>query len=230
MIRVVAAFLISVALVSSGPVTAATAGGAEIHWESKGNGPALVFIHGVLRDMSDWANQVAQFEDDYRVITLDLPGYGQSGTPTEEGENSLSHFAEAVEAVRAEAGIDQMVLVGHSLGGFVIGEYVMLYPEHVAGIVAADSQFHGPRDPVNPRDPSIVFTATITRDDSIESPALLVWGGNSNLLKGFQEDDVQRLYPHGRVAMMPNVGHDVMLENPAEFNRLLREFLQEIAY
>jgi pimeloyl-ACP methyl ester carboxylesterase len=229
MFRIFTLLLISVALSSCGNGTAATAGGAEIHWESKGVGPALVFIYGAGRDMSDWTYQVAEFQEDYRVITLDLPGHGQSETPTQTGENSMSHFADAVEAVRAEAGVDQMVLIGHSLGGFVIGEYMMLYPQYVTGIVAADTAFHGPLGQENP-ETGIVFTATITREDSIESPGLLVLGENSPLRFQEIEQELRQSYPRAGIEVIPDVGHFVQTENPAEFNRLLRGFLEEIDF
>ena len=60
-------------------------------------------------------------------ITLDLPGHGQSGAP-KDGKFSMDLFARAVEAVRAEAGTDKIVLVGHSMGAPVIRQYARLYP------------------------------------------------------------------------------------------------------
>ena len=73
----------------------------------------------------------------YRVITLDLPGHGKSDPP-KNGMFSMTVFARAVEAVRAEAKVDKVVLVGHSMGTPVIREYARLYPKHVAGLVPVD--------------------------------------------------------------------------------------------
>ena len=73
----------------------------------------------------------------YRVITLDLPGHGQSGSP-KDGKFSMDLFARAVEAVRAEHGADKIVLVGHSMGAPVIRQYARLYPQHVAALVVVD--------------------------------------------------------------------------------------------
>ena len=100
-----------------------------------------MFVHGWTCDSSSWAGQVPAFAKKYRVITLDLPGHGQSASP-KDGKFSMDLFARAVEAVRAEASADRIVLVGHSMGAPVIRQYAHLYPERVAGLVAVD----GPLD------------------------------------------------------------------------------------
>jgi pimeloyl-ACP methyl ester carboxylesterase len=123
--------------------TAATVEDAKIHSSSVGSGPTIVFVHGWTCDSSSWAAQVPAFAKNHRVITLDLPGHGQSESP-KDGKLSMDLFARAVEAVRAEAGAgaERIVLVGHSMGAPVIRQYAHLYPEHVAGLVAVD----GPLD------------------------------------------------------------------------------------
>jgi pimeloyl-ACP methyl ester carboxylesterase len=133
--------LVLVALVLS-PLSAATVDGLKIHSTSAGKGStALIFVHGWTCDGTSWAAQVPEFAKKYRVLTLDLPGHGQSAGPA-DGKFSIGLFARAVEAVRAEAGVDRVVLVGHSMGAPVIREYARLYPQHVAGLVAVD----GPLD------------------------------------------------------------------------------------
>jgi pimeloyl-ACP methyl ester carboxylesterase len=102
-----------------------------------GEGPAVMFVHGGYVNMSYWDAQLDAFAGDYRVLALDLPGHGLSESPPDE-ELSYELFARAVEAVREEAGVDQIVLVGHSMGGPVIRQYVSMFPEHVAALVAVD--------------------------------------------------------------------------------------------
>jgi pimeloyl-ACP methyl ester carboxylesterase len=121
---------------------AASVDGLKIHSTSAGAGPAtIVFVHGWTCDLSSWAAQVPAFAKKYRVIALDLPGHGTSDSP-KDGKFSMTLFARAVEAVRAEAKADKIVLVGHSMGAPVILQYALLYPTHAAAIVAAD----GPLD------------------------------------------------------------------------------------
>ena len=132
----------ALALAFASTASAATVDGLKIHSASAGSGrTTLVLVHGWTCDSSSWAAQVPVLAKKYRVLTLDLPGHGQSGSP-KDGKFSMDLFARAVEAVRAEAGTDKVVLVGHSMGAPVIRQYARLFPQHVAALVAVD----GPLD------------------------------------------------------------------------------------
>src|SRR6185295_4276426 len=135
-------FALALALVLASTASAATVDGLKIHSASAGSGSTtLVLVHGWTCDSSSWAAQVPVLSKKYRVLTLDLPGHGQSGSPA-DGKFSMDLFARAVEAVRAEVKVDRIVLVGHSLGAAVIRQYARLYPQHAAALVAVD----GPLD------------------------------------------------------------------------------------
>jgi len=133
-------FLLSILLAMpvSAPIYGAAVDGAKVHWSSKGSAKqAVILVHGWTCDESSWDEQVPVVSQKYRVITLDLPGHGKSDPP-KDGKFSMAVFARAVEAVRAEAKVDKVVLVGHSMGTPVIREYARMYPQHVAGLVPVD--------------------------------------------------------------------------------------------
>ena len=139
--RLLWAFIIIAAVVAA-PVSAATVDGLKIHASVTGTGTrTIVFVHGWTCDASSWAAQVSAFDKTHRVITLDLPGHGRSDSP-KDGRFSMDLFARAVEAVRAEANAEKIVLVGHSMGAPVIRQYARLFPGRVAALVAVD----GPLD------------------------------------------------------------------------------------
>jgi pimeloyl-ACP methyl ester carboxylesterase len=118
--------------------SAASVDGIPLHWTSSGSGPqTVVLIHGWTCDDSSWSAQVPALMGKYRVLTLDLPGHGKSGK-LEASKFSMDLFARAVEAVRAEARADRLVLVGHSMGVPVIRQYARLYPQHVKALVLVD--------------------------------------------------------------------------------------------
>jgi len=120
------------------PLSAATLDGMKIHSTSSGKGPqTIVLVHGWTCDDTSWSAQVPALSKHYRVITLDLPGHGQSESP-KDGKFSMDLFARAIEAVRAERRIDKIALVGHSMGTPVIRQYARLYPQHVAALVIVD--------------------------------------------------------------------------------------------
>jgi pimeloyl-ACP methyl ester carboxylesterase len=124
------------------PVAAASIDGVKIHSTASGKGPrTVIFVHGWTCDSTSWNGQVPALSKTYRVVTVDLPGHGQTGQPA-DGKFSMDLFARAVEAVRAEVGANRIVLVGHSMGAPVIRQYARLYPQRVAGLVAVD----GPLD------------------------------------------------------------------------------------
>ena len=129
-------FLLSVVLAL--PLSAAAVDGAKVHWTSAGAGAkTVILVHGWTCDETSWSANVPALSRNYRVITLDLPGHGQSALP-KDGKFSMDLFARAVESVRAEAKADRAVLVGHSMGTPVIRQYARLYPQRVVGLVLVD--------------------------------------------------------------------------------------------
>ena len=129
-------FLILVVLTSS--LSAATVDGIQLHYSTNGKGPGtIIFVHGWTCDETSWQSQVPALAGDFRVITIDLPGHGRSGSP-KDGKLSMDLFARAIEAVRSEAKADRVVLAGHSMGTPVIIQYARLYPQHTIGLVFVD--------------------------------------------------------------------------------------------
>jgi pimeloyl-ACP methyl ester carboxylesterase len=134
--RLICSLFVSAAFVL--PAAAASVDGLKIRSAVKGRGEqTVIFVHGWTCDSSSWAAQVPELSRKYRVVTLDLPGHGKSGSPA-DGRFSMDLFARAVEAVRVEVKADRVVLVGHSMGAPVIRQYARLYPQHVAALVAVD--------------------------------------------------------------------------------------------
>lgn len=143
MIRAVAISLLNMIFIACAAGATADLDGVEVRWVAEGDGKTIVFVHGWTCEMSVWSEQMAAFNQNYRVIRLDLPGHGESGSP--EGEEfTMALYADAVEAVRKDAGAGEIVLVGHSMGALVVGQYALRYPEHVAGVVAVDGFLQPP--------------------------------------------------------------------------------------
>ena len=113
----------------AGLVSGATVDGIQIHSSSHGVGPkTVILVHGWTCDETTWDAQVPALSKQYRVVTLDLPGHGKSAPP-KDGMFSMELFAKAVEAVRSEAKVDKIVLVGHSMGTPVVVQYARMFPQ-----------------------------------------------------------------------------------------------------
>jgi sigma-B regulation protein RsbQ len=124
----------------------ATVEGIPLHSSATGKGPrTLIFVHGWTCDDRTWELQVPDLSRTSRVITLDLPGHGQSGSP-KDGQLSMTLFARAIEAVREEYRAEHVVLVGHSMGTMAILQYARMYPQHVAALVLVDGSVSMPAD------------------------------------------------------------------------------------
>jgi pimeloyl-ACP methyl ester carboxylesterase len=140
-------------LVATGLAYGARVDGIPLHSSSRGTGPkTVILVHGWTCDDSTWEAQVPALSKEYRVLTLDLPGHGKSGSP-KDGTFSMELFARAVEAVRAEAKADKVVLVGHSMGTPVVVQYAQMFPQHIAALVFVDGLLRIGRDTPIARNP-----------------------------------------------------------------------------
>ncbi|MDR2946518.1 MAG: alpha/beta hydrolase [Candidatus Adiutrix sp.] len=102
--------------------------------------PALVFIHGWACDSSFWRLQTPAFAKDYRVILVDLPGFGKSGKPHDRAY-TMDFLARSVQAVIADAEASHPVLIGHSMGYAVIRQYLLTFPGQAWATVNVDGAF-----------------------------------------------------------------------------------------
>lgn len=119
------------------PAWAISADGSRIRYETAGRGELLIaFVHGGLCDRTFWAAQVADLASSYRVVSLDLPGHGESGSTRTQW--SIEGFADDVVHTIQAAGGGRVVLVGHSLGGPVVIEAARRLGSCVVGIVLVD--------------------------------------------------------------------------------------------
>jgi pimeloyl-ACP methyl ester carboxylesterase len=115
-----------------------SADGVTIVYETKGVGaPALVFVHGWCCDRTFWKDQVDFFAEKVQVVTLDLAGHGQSGK--NRSDWSIDRFADDVAAVANKLNLQQLVLVGHSMGGPVIAAAEKKLPGKVVGLVGMET-------------------------------------------------------------------------------------------
>ena len=112
--------------------------GVPIHYAVQGKGdPALVFVHCWSCDRTYWDTQVAEFAKNHRVVTIDLPGHGQSGQGRKTW--SIESFGDDVKTVVTKLDLKRVVLVGSSMGGPISLEAARRMPDRVVAIVPVDS-------------------------------------------------------------------------------------------
>ena len=113
-------------------------------YEESGEGPAILFLHGIGGSAAYWRGQLAHFGRTHRALAWDAPGYGGSAPL---GEASIPALAEALLAFMAQTGLASPVLVGHSIGGMVVQEALAIQPDAARAVVLAQtSPAFGSRD------------------------------------------------------------------------------------
>jgi pimeloyl-ACP methyl ester carboxylesterase len=100
-------------------------------------GLPVVFVHSLAGNSTHWAAQLQHLRPNRRAAALDLRGHGRSEAPR-NGDYTIGGMAGDIGAVVDSLGLDQFVLVGHSLGGGAALTYAGAHPERVAGLLLVD--------------------------------------------------------------------------------------------
>ncbi|MEK6477519.1 alpha/beta hydrolase [Catalinimonas sp. 4WD22] len=128
----------SSAVSETNTVTEVTRDGVDIAYERCGTqDTTLLFVHGWCIDQTYWTSQVDAFCGDYTVVTMDLPGFGMSGKNRESWR--VEDFGRDVAAVIGQLDLQNVVLIGHSMGGDVILEAALAEPEAVIALIGIDN-------------------------------------------------------------------------------------------
>lgn len=107
-----------------------------IFYTLKGQGPAVVFLHGFLEDSSMW-QAILSCCKDKRTLAIDFPGHGKSGNY--EAIYTMQEMAQVVKAVLDKHKIETATLVGHSMGGYVALSMSQHFPSYVNKLILLNS-------------------------------------------------------------------------------------------
>ncbi len=100
-----------------------------------GEGPVVLFVHGIAGCWQNWLENIPRFARDHRVIAVDLPGFGASEMPAQD--ISITNYARTLDALLDVLDIGAVRLVGNSMGGFIGAELAIRYPARVERLVLA---------------------------------------------------------------------------------------------
>jgi pimeloyl-ACP methyl ester carboxylesterase len=258
--------------------------GLDLYYETTGDGFPVVFCHEFAGDYRSWAPQVRYFSRLYRCVTYSCRGFPPSDVPERPEDYSQDLLIADLRGLFEELGIRQAHVVGFSMGGSVVLNFGLRYPELCRSIVAAGAgtgstnreiferdvagvvdlieskgikEFaevyaNGPsRQPFKRKDPQgwaefrerlaehspvgqsrTIVGVQLNRPtlltlenelDQMQLPVLLIVG---------DEDEpcievgvfLKRHVRGSGLAMVPQTGHTINLEEPALFNRLVEGF------
>jgi pimeloyl-ACP methyl ester carboxylesterase len=109
----------------------------KISFTEDGKGTAVVLLHGFLENKTMWDKYVSALSKNHRVITIDLLGHGE--TECLGYVHTMEDQADMIFAVLISLRIRKIVLVGHSMGGYVALAFAELYPDNVKGLFLLNS-------------------------------------------------------------------------------------------
>jgi pimeloyl-ACP methyl ester carboxylesterase len=107
--------------------------GAKTNYVEMGDGPPLLFLHGLGGSWQNWLENIPHFARDHRVIALDFPGFGASPMPP--WEISIPAYGRFLRDFCERVGIERCSLVSNSMGGFIATELAINEPERVDDLV-----------------------------------------------------------------------------------------------
>ena len=107
--------------------------GREVNYCELGEGPAILFVHGLGASWQSWLEQLPEFAASHRVVAMDLPGFGYSESPSED--ISIEYYARWTAEFMDVLGIESAAVVGNSMGGFVSAELAIKFPARVQRLV-----------------------------------------------------------------------------------------------
>ncbi|VXB39539.1 Alpha/beta hydrolase [Flavobacterium sp. 9AF] len=110
---------------------------SKLSYSDQGEGPTVVLLHGFLENSKMWHNLVPVLLSKYRVVCIDLLGHGK--TECIGYIHTMEDMADAVYHILHFLNLEKVVLIGHSMGGYVALAFAELYPEMMAGLVLMNS-------------------------------------------------------------------------------------------
>ena len=103
-----------------------------VRYSDKGKGRAIVLLHGFPENLHIWDEFSEELSKNYRVISIDLPGFGE--TECFGYVHSMELMAQCVHSVMQQLNLRRYVVVGHSMGGYVAIAFAELFTENLRGL------------------------------------------------------------------------------------------------
>lgn len=126
--------------VSSAMADTADINGASIFYETVGDGPAILVMHGGLGLSHDYLRPYFdQFSGTHTVVYYDHFGNGRSSRPDDYAEMTFDRLTSDAAALMTTLGHDTFTLLGHSYGGFIAQEFAVAYSDRLEGLVLVDT-------------------------------------------------------------------------------------------
>lgn len=193
-----------------------TINGAEIYYESYGDGPPLVLIPGFASGAWSWAWQINDLLKNFRVITFDPRGIASS-TVSENDRVSIDSIADDIAGLLEALGIERASVLGVSFGGFVAQEFALNYPDRLDRLVLASTSFGGPNHVLPSMDILTAFASTVGLNSGDRIRQYMKAGFSPEFIAR-HEDEVERFCSLREQNAVPEPVYLQQLQSATVFN------------
>lgn len=114
--------------------------GIHLHYRDEGNQekPALFLLHGIMASLHTWDGWVDTLKDDFRIVRIDIPGFGLTG-PYADGIYNIERSVDMIDQLSDHLGIESFFLAGNSMGGYISWNFAAEHPEKVKRLILVDA-------------------------------------------------------------------------------------------
>lgn len=182
-----------------------------IHYLEAGqpDAPSVLLLHGASFSAKTWEEigTIKQLvNQNYRVVAVDLPGYGTSETISDEPVQFLVKLTDNLQ-------LHNTVIVSPSMSGRYSLPFLIQHHQSVRGFVAVA--------PVG-------ILKMAEQLEGIQIPTLAIWGSNDQIVPPTQADILMQNMPHCQKVILKNAGHACYMKAPHKFNENLIQFLKSL--
>jgi pimeloyl-ACP methyl ester carboxylesterase len=119
--------------------------GINLHYRDEGlssvdnpDAPVLFLLHGIMASLHTWDGWVEHLKNDFRIIRVDIPGFGLTG-PYSDGIYNIERSVDMLDQLSNKLGIESFFLAGNSMGGYISWNFTLTHPEKVDRLVLLDA-------------------------------------------------------------------------------------------
>jgi len=112
--------------------------GMRVHYRDEGEGDVVLLLHGTGSSLHTWDGWAESLSLHYRVIRLDLPGFGLTG-PHPQRDYSISGYVNFLKGFADALQLERIALAGNSLGGAIAWHYSLAFPQQVERLILVDA-------------------------------------------------------------------------------------------
>mgnify|MGYP002700244849 CR=1 FL=1 len=119
--------------------------GINLHYRDEGlnvnenpDAPVLFLLHGIMASLHTWDGWVETLQDDFRIIRVDIPGFGLTG-PYADGIYNVDRSVDMLDQLSNKLGIESFFLAGNSMGGYISWNFAAEHPEKVKRLILLDA-------------------------------------------------------------------------------------------